>query len=247
MPMLTRRSLLRTAAAGAAFTATPAFAQGNWPNQNVRMIVPYPAGGSTDVLFRILAERLKDKLGQTFTVENRPGASGNIGIDQVVKSAPDGYTIGCATVGHFAINRHLTANMPFNAEKELIAPALTYELPNVAVVAAKHVPATTLQEFIAWAKARPNGIPSVAPVPAPRRTSPACCSRRAPASRRSTSRSRARRRPFRRCYRATSISRSTISRPMCRRSDPETCARWPSPRRSAGRPCRTCPRWPRQA
>ena len=81
------------------------------------MIVPYPAGGSTDVLFRILAEKLKDKLGQTFTVENRPGRSGNIGIDQVVKSAPDGYTIGCATVGHFAINQYLIANMPFNAEK----------------------------------------------------------------------------------------------------------------------------------
>ena len=165
MPMLTRRTLLRSVAAGAAFSAAPAFAQGNWPTQNVRMIVPYPAGGSTDVLFRILAEKLKEKLGQSFTVENRPGASGNIGIDQVVKSAPDGYTIGCATVGHFAINQHLTANMPFNAEKDLIAPALTYELPNVAVVAAKHVPATTLQEFIAWAKARPNGISIGSPGP----------------------------------------------------------------------------------
>jgi tripartite-type tricarboxylate transporter receptor subunit TctC len=163
---ITRRTLLRSAAAGAALSAAPAFAQGsNWPSRNVRMIVPYPAGGSTDVLFRILAEKLKDKFGQSFVVENRPGASGNIGIDQVAKSAPDGYTVGCATVGHFAINQYLIANMPFNAEKDLIAPSLSYELPNVAVVAAKHVPAKTLQEFIAWAKARPDGISIGSPGP----------------------------------------------------------------------------------
>ena len=172
MPMdrsrITRRTLLQGAAAGAAFSATPAFAQGAagaWPDHNVRMIVPYPAGGSTDVLFRILSERLKDKFGQSFVVENRPGASGNIGIDQVVKGPPDGYTIGCATVGHFAINQFLIATMPFDAEKDLIAPALTYELPNVAVVSAKHCPATTIQEFVAWTKARPNGISIGSPGP----------------------------------------------------------------------------------
>ena len=165
MPLLTRRTLLRTAAAGAAFSAAPAFGQSNWPERGVRMIVPYPAGGSTDVLFRILAEKLKDKLGQPFTVENRPGASGNIGIDQVVKGAPDGYTIGCATIGHFAINQYLIANMPYNAERDLVAPSLTYELPNVAVVAAKHCPATTIAEFIAWAKARPKGISIGSPGP----------------------------------------------------------------------------------
>ncbi len=129
------------------------------------MIVPYPAGGSTDVLFRILAERLKDKLGQPFVIENKPGASGNIGIDQVAKSTPDGHTIGGATVGHFAINQFLIANMPFDAEKDLVAPSLTYELPNVAVVATQHVPAKTLQEFIAWAKAQPNGISIGSPGP----------------------------------------------------------------------------------
>ena len=138
---------------------------GSWPAQNVRIIVPYPAGGSTDVLFRILAERLKDKLGQSFVVENRPGASGNIGIDMVAKSAPDGYTIGAATIGHFAINEYLIATMPFNAERDLAAPTLTYELPNVAVVATKHVPAKTFDEFIAWAKARPKGISIGSPGP----------------------------------------------------------------------------------
>ncbi len=163
---LSRRTLLRGGAAAATMIAAPAFAQGGaWPDRTVRIIVPYPAGGSTDVLFRILAEQLKDKLGQPFVVENRPGASGNTGIDAVAKSSPDGYTIGGATVGHFAINRFLFKKMPFDSDKDLIAPSLTYELPNVAVVAAKHVPARTLEEFVAWAKARPNGISIGSPGP----------------------------------------------------------------------------------
>ncbi len=164
---ITRRTLMRGAAATAAFGLTPALAQnaGNWPDHAVRMVIPYPAGGSTDVLFRIIAERLKDKLGQSFVVENKPGASGNIGIDQIAKGPPDGYAIGGATVGHFSINQFLIAKMPFDAEKDLVAPSLVYELPNVAVVAAQHVPAKTLQEFIAWAKARPNGISIGSPGP----------------------------------------------------------------------------------
>jgi tripartite-type tricarboxylate transporter receptor subunit TctC len=164
---ITRRALLQGAAAIAALGATPALAQnaGNWPDHPVRLVIPYPAGGSTDVLFRILAERLKDKLGQSFVVENKPGASGNIGIDQIAKSPPDGYAIGGATVGHFSINQFLIAKMPFDAEKDLVAPSLVYELPNVAVVSAQHVPAKTLQEFVAWAKARPNGISIGSPGP----------------------------------------------------------------------------------
>jgi len=161
-PAISRRALLQGAAA---LAVTPAFAQSAWPDRNIRLIVPYPAGGSTDVLFRILAERMKEKLGQSIVVENRPGASGNTGIDAVAKSAPDGYTIGGATVGHFAINRFLFARMPFDAERELVAPTLTYELPNVAVVAAKHVSATTLKEFVDWAKAKPAGITIGSPGP----------------------------------------------------------------------------------
>ncbi len=164
---ISRRTLMRSAAAAATFGIAPALAQnaGNWPDHSVRVVVPYPAGGSTDVLFRIIAEKLKDKLGQTFVVENKPGASGNIGIDQVAKGAADGYTIGAATVGHFSINQFLIAKMPFDAEKDLVAPSLVYELPNVAVVAAQYVPAKTLPEFVAWAKARPNGISIGSPGP----------------------------------------------------------------------------------
>ena len=165
--LISRRTLMQSAAASAALGLMPALAQNaaGWPNHPIRIVVPYPAGGSTDVLFRIIAERLKDKLGQSVVVENKPGASGNIGIDQVAKGPPDGYTIGGATVGHFSINQFLIAKMPFDAEKDLVAPSLVYELPNVAVVAAQHVPAKTLQEFVAWAKARPNGISIGSPGP----------------------------------------------------------------------------------
>jgi tripartite-type tricarboxylate transporter receptor subunit TctC len=165
--LISRRTLMQSAAASAALGLMPALAQNaaGWPDHPIRIVVPYPAGGSTDVLFRIIAERLKDKLGQSVVVENKPGASGNIGIDQVAKGAADGYTIGGATVGHFSINKFLIAKMPFDAEKDLVAPSLVYELPNVAVVAAQHVPAKTLQEFVAWAKARPNGISIGSPGP----------------------------------------------------------------------------------
>ena len=162
---VTRRTLLRGAAAAAAMGLTPALGQANWPERQIRIVVPYPAGGSTDVLFRILADVLKDKLGQPVVVENKPGASGNIGIDIVAKSPPDGYTIGAATVGHFSINQFLIAKMPFVADKDLVAPTLAYELPNVAVVASAHVQAKTLDEFIAFAKARPNGISIGSPGP----------------------------------------------------------------------------------
>jgi len=107
---------------------------------------------------RLYADSLKERLGQPFVIENRPGAGGNIGIDVVAKSAPDGYTVGAATIGHFSINQFLYARMPFDPERDIIPVSLTYELPNVAVVASQYVPAKALPEFIAWAKARPDGV-----------------------------------------------------------------------------------------
>src|SRR4051794_40071592 len=103
--MTLRRLTRRTALAGlvASAAATSLRAQPAWPDHTVKIIVPYPAGGSTDVLARLLAEELKQKFGQSFVIENRPGAGGNIGISGLTTSAPDGYTIGAATVGHFSI------------------------------------------------------------------------------------------------------------------------------------------------
>jgi len=157
--VISRRALTHGAAASFALAATGVRAQTtNWPDHPVRFIVPYPAGGSADVMARLYADSLKERLGQPFVIENRPGAGGNIGIDAVAKSAPDGYTVGNATIGHFSINQFLYARMPFDPERDIVPVSLTYELPNVAVVASQHVPAKTLPEFIAWAKARPDGV-----------------------------------------------------------------------------------------
>ena len=147
-----RRSVLFSIAAAGVFAATGARAQANWPDHPVRIIVPYPAGGSTDVLSRILGERMKEIFGQPFVIENRPGAGGNIGIAAVTGSSPDGYTIGAATIGHFAINQYLYSKMPFDAERDMIPASLTWELPNVFVVATDHCPAKSVSEFISWAK-----------------------------------------------------------------------------------------------
>ena len=95
---------------------------------------------------------MKEIFGQPFVIENRPGAGGNIGIAAVTGSSPDGYTVGAATIGHFAINQYLYSKMPFDAERDMIPASLTWELPNVFVVATDHCPAKSVSEFIAWAK-----------------------------------------------------------------------------------------------
>ncbi|MCS6933447.1 MAG: tripartite tricarboxylate transporter substrate binding protein [Acetobacteraceae bacterium] len=153
---ITRRGL-GLAAAALPLAAPAVLAQGGWPARTVRVIVPWPPGGSTDVLTRMYAERLQALLGQSFIVENRPGAGGNIGIEAVAKAAPDGTTIGIASVGHFSINHFLYRQMPFDADRDLVPVALAWELPNVAVVVPQHVPVATLAEFIAWARAQPQG------------------------------------------------------------------------------------------
>jgi len=166
--MIDRRRLLVSAAGAGLALATGARADGAWPTHPVRVIVPYPPGGSTDVLTRILMDRFKDMFGQSFVVENRAGAGGNIGIAVVAGSAADGYTMGAATIGHFAINQYLYKTMPFDAERDLIPASLTWELPNVFVVAADRVPAKTVAEFVAYAKQKGHvtfGSPGVGTSP----------------------------------------------------------------------------------
>ena len=167
---VTRRALLRNASAASVLliARSPVTAQTAWPDRSVRIIAPFPAGGAVDVLVRILADQLKDKFGQSFVVENRSGAGGNIGIATVASSPPDGATIGVATVGQFSINQFLYERMPFDPERDIVAASLTWEYPNVFVVASDHVPTKTLPEFIAWAKARGKisyGSPGVGTTP----------------------------------------------------------------------------------
>ncbi len=160
--MATRRGFIGGGiAAGTGALGAPAAlrAQGNaWPDRPVRMVIPYPPAGSTDVLSRILCEQLGQRLGQTFVVENRPGAGGNIGMDAVAKAAPDGHTWGAATIGHFSINQYLFARMPWDIDRDFVAAALTWELPNVFVVSSNHVPSRSVADFVTWARARPNGV-----------------------------------------------------------------------------------------
>lgn len=163
-----RRTFLQSAAAAGAFIATGVQAQTTWPDHNVKIIVPYPAGGSADLLARLYAERFKEMFGQTFVVENRPGAGGNIGIAALTGSAPDGYTIGEATIGHFAINQFLYSKMPFDPERDMIPVSLMWELPNVFAVAVDHCPAKTVAEFVVWAKQKSKtsfGSPGVGTSP----------------------------------------------------------------------------------
>ena len=150
--MIERRILL------ASSLALPAFAQGVWPERAVRIIVPWPPGGSTDVLARLMAEQLQTRLGQSFQIENRPGAGGNIGTDAIAKATPDGYVMGPVTVSGWSINQFLFTRMPFEADRDLQPISMHWTLPNVLAVSAAHCPATTLSEFVEWGKARRNGV-----------------------------------------------------------------------------------------
>lgn len=153
MRRLSTRLLAAASVATALIAASGAYAQ-DWPTKPVRLIVPFSAGGPTDVLARALARSLSAQIGQPVVVDNRTGAGGSIGIDAVAKAAPDGYTIGMAHTGSTAINPHLYAKHPFDPRTELtpITPIVSYA--NVLVVHPS-VPARTVAEFVAWAKANP--------------------------------------------------------------------------------------------
>ncbi len=157
--MTNRRTLIKASLAAASTAALPrAFAQADdWPKQSVRIIVPFSAGGASDVLTRLIAERLQAKFGQQFVVENRTGAGGNIGMEAVQKAAPDGYTIASATIGTLTINEFLFAKLPYDPVKDFAYVSTIWENTNVLVVPTGH-PAKTLKEFLAWAKAQPQGV-----------------------------------------------------------------------------------------
>ena len=160
-PSISRRALLQGAAA---LAATPAFAQSAWPYRNIRLIVPYPAGGSTGVLFRILAEKLKEKFGQSFVVENRPGASGNTGIDAVAKSAPDGYT---SAARRSAISQSIgsCSRACRSTRKRTRRAGTDLRMSERRGGRGQARAAKTLPEFVAWAKAQPKGITIGSPGP----------------------------------------------------------------------------------
>lgn len=150
-----RPILAALAAIGLAICAFPASAQApaDYPSRPVRMIVPFPPGGTTDIFARVIGERLSRSLGQQVVIENRGGAGGNIGTDAVAKAEPDGYTLVMGTVGTHAINPTLYAKMPYDALKDFAPVAFAAGVPNLLVVNPQKVKATTVKEFIEEAKA----------------------------------------------------------------------------------------------
>ena len=126
----------------------------SWPGKPVKIVVTFPPGGAPDTLARVLADKWGQALGQTFTVDNKPGAGGNMGADFVAKSPPDGSTLVVGTVGTHAINQSLYAKMPYNNIKDFTPITFLASTPNLLVVK-KTVPATTVRELIALAHKEP--------------------------------------------------------------------------------------------
>ena len=143
-------------AASALIAAGSASAQGTYPNQPVRIVVPNPPGGLPDVLSRIVADKLKDKLGQSVVVENRPGANAGIGAAVVTASKPDGYTLLMSDSAIITISHHHNAELPFNA-KDLMPVTLVGRAPIFLGASAK-LPAASLKELAEYVKANPGKI-----------------------------------------------------------------------------------------
>ncbi|HET9205038.1 MAG TPA: tripartite tricarboxylate transporter substrate binding protein [Burkholderiaceae bacterium] len=157
-PHPTRRGLLGSLAALGAGTAWPwARAQEVYPSRPVRLVVPFTPGGVTDSSGRVVADFLGKRLGQQVVVDNKPGASGNIGTAQVVNAAPDGYTLLLAFDGTMVINPHVFAKVPFDTMKDF-APVGKIGNATLILVAHPDVPAKTLQELIALSKTRTGGL-----------------------------------------------------------------------------------------
>jgi len=138
-----------------AWPAGDAFAL-DYPTRPVRFVVGYPAGGSTDIIARLIGQRLSERLGQQFVIENKPGAGNNIGTETVVKADPDGYTVLLVNPANF-INATLYTKLNFNFIRDIAPVASFLRVPNVMTVA-KEVPAKTVAEFIDYVKANPGKV-----------------------------------------------------------------------------------------
>jgi tripartite-type tricarboxylate transporter receptor subunit TctC len=141
-----------------ALAQTPAIGQGQaYPTKPVRIIVPFAPGGATDIVTRILAQKLTEAWGQTIVVDNRAGAGGNIGAELAAKAPSDGYTLFMPSGSVMTANQHMYRKVPFNAEKDFVAITNVAGGPQ-AVVVANGVPVKTLKDLIALAKAKPRSI-----------------------------------------------------------------------------------------
>jgi tripartite-type tricarboxylate transporter receptor subunit TctC len=157
MRSVTRRSLLATALAVPAL----AWAQTAWPSKPVRIVVPFAAGGTTDLLARALAPELQRAFGQPFIVDNKPGAGGNLGAAEVAKSAPDGHTLLMGTVGTHGINQSLYPKLPYDPIKDFLPITLVAGVPNVLVLnpaKAQAMGIASVPDLVRYAKAHPGKL-----------------------------------------------------------------------------------------
>jgi len=157
---MNRRSLEMLLAA-VLLAALPAFAQDSWPAKPVHVIVPFPAGGPADLLPRIVGQKLSEKWGQPVIVDNKPGASGNIGMAEGARAAPDGYTLVLAPTGNLTVNPTLF-KLTFDTAKDLAPITVLATSPNVLVVNPS-VPAKTFRELVAYARANPGKLNFASP------------------------------------------------------------------------------------
>ncbi|WP_066269365.1 Bug family tripartite tricarboxylate transporter substrate binding protein [Hydrogenophaga palleronii] len=152
-----RRQFIAGTAGGIALAPAAGWSQETYPNRPVKLVVPFPPGGPTDIMGRTAAKAMGDALGQSFVVENKAGAGGNIGTDAVAKAAPDGYTLGLSAISSLAISPHLYDKLPFQVEKDLAPISLVGTTPCVIVVHPS-APFSDLKGLVAYAKANPGQL-----------------------------------------------------------------------------------------
>jgi tripartite-type tricarboxylate transporter receptor subunit TctC len=155
MPLTRRETIAGAGGALVLLTGRPVLAQAAYPSRTVKMLVPYPAGGTTDLLGRLIADQFKVGLNATVVVENKPGAGTTLGADQVAKSEPDGYTLLMATSTTLAINKTLYKKLPYDPVKDFAPVGLVAGVP-FALIINPSIPAKSLIEFIAYAKSKPG-------------------------------------------------------------------------------------------
>jgi tripartite-type tricarboxylate transporter receptor subunit TctC len=147
--------VLQTLGASAAGLALPVLAQSTWPSRPIRYIVPFAPGGTTDILARVVGEKLGPILGQTIVIENKPGQGGSVGAAELARAAPDGHTIGGGTISSHAINATLYDKLPYDPVTSFAPITMYATQPNVLLVHPS-VPVSSLREFIALLKASPG-------------------------------------------------------------------------------------------
>ena len=150
--MLPRRHFI-AAGAGLALAPMAGLAQDAYPSRPVKLVVPFPPGGPTDIMGRTAAKAIGEALGQSFVVENKAGAGGNIGTDAVAKAAPDGYTIGLSAISSLAIAPHLYSKVPFDVEKDFAPISLVGTTP-CAIVINPSAPFSDLKGLVAYLSER---------------------------------------------------------------------------------------------